>query len=160
VLEVLLHPIVSLVFQSDPAAADTMRRPPRSAEHALTWPALRPAVILGLTVSLGVLAIYASLLEAGWEVSACRGLAFATLVLAQPPLLLVLRAAGHHADWRVQITREFVFATVACIATAVAAITVPPLANINHFTPVPAIGWLAAIGTALLAVVIARPAIK
>ena len=38
VLELLLHPIVSLVFQADPPADDAMRRPPRPGPHRPSRP--------------------------------------------------------------------------------------------------------------------------
>lgn len=158
-LEVLLHPVVSLVFQSDPAAPDTMIRPPRSADHALTWRALRPAVILGLSLSIGVLAVYQTALHLGWQLGTCRAVAFATLVLAQPPLLLVLRAS-HRGQWRIAVTREFVIAVVACVALAASAVGIPVLARLNHFAPVTAAGWLLAGVVALASVVLPRAAVN
>lgn len=142
-LEVLLHPIVSLVFQSDPAEPDAMHRPPRRADHALTWNALRPAVTLGAWLSLGMLLVYGGALGAGWPVDECRSLAFATLLLAQPVLLVVLRPAGARRQ-RTTMSREFLTACAACIGMAIAASTFPPLAALNHFSPAPVAGWVAA----------------
>ena len=53
-LELLLHPIVSLVFQADPPDDDVMRRPPRPSSHALAPTALWRSGAVGVTLAVGV----------------------------------------------------------------------------------------------------------
>lgn len=89
VLELLLHPIVSLVFQADPASSDVMNRPPRQVGKALSLRALAPAYTVGTVLAAVVIAIYLVAL-ANW--SDDRALAFSTLLASQPLLLLSMRS--------------------------------------------------------------------
>lgn len=58
VLELLLHPIVALVFQADPADRDAMCRPPRPVMDALRLRALRRPYAVGLTLAVAIITVH------------------------------------------------------------------------------------------------------
>lgn len=149
-LEVLLHPIVSLVFQADPAAPDVMRRPARPADYALSWRALRPPVMVGTCLSAVVVAGYWGGLQLDWEAEAARAFAFTVLLLAQPSLLLVLRAGTRRA----RLTREFAAASGACVLVAVVSQLVPVVRDLNSFAAFPLAAWPVAVAAGAIAVVL------
>jgi Ca2+-transporting ATPase len=149
VLEILLHPIVSLVFQADPADDDVMSRPPRPAGHALSPRALWRPYATGLTLAAAVLATYLVALRWGWPTAEARGIGFATLLCAQPFLLLVSRSPDVPL-WRAPLraTRELAAALVVLTAATVAAVHVPPLAQLLELAPFPLGGWLLVVAAA------------
>jgi P-type Ca2+ transporter type 2C len=141
VLELLLHPIVSLVFQADPAAADTMHRPPRPVGDALRLRALGRAYAVGLVLAGVLISVYLVALAA-WPEDQARAFAFATLLASQPVLLLSMRSPDRPlwvADrpW----TRTLVVVTVALVAATVAVVHVGPLAALLHLAPFPVAWW-------------------
>ena len=91
VLELVLHPIVSLVFQADPAADDAMRRPPRPVGDALRLRTLAPAYAVGLLMAAVLIGMYLLALD-HWPEDQARALAFCALLASQPPLLLSMRS--------------------------------------------------------------------
>jgi Ca2+-transporting ATPase len=143
ILEVLLHPIVSLVFEAEPAGDDVMTRPPRSAKYALSRTALWRPLAIGLILAIGVVGLYLLALGWGWPTAQARALGFTALLLAQPPLLLVERRP-ETSIWRVPLspTRELLGAFVAIALTVGAVLFVAPIAKIVQLQPFPAIGWL------------------
>ena len=91
-LEVVLHPIVSLVFQAEPAARNIMTRPPRPANYALTLKALATPIITGLCISAAVAGMYMWGLTQPISVDRARGIAFISLLAAQPFLMMSLHS--------------------------------------------------------------------
>jgi len=141
VLELLLHPIVSLVFQADPASPDAMRRPPRPVGDALRLRALARPYAVGIVLAGVVLAIYLVALST-WPEDQARALAFATLLASQPVLLLSMRAP-ERPFWvrgrRWTTTLTVVIAVL--VASAVAVVYVPAIADLLHLAPFPAAWW-------------------
>jgi Ca2+-transporting ATPase len=158
ILEVLLHPIVSLVFQAEPADPDVMDRPPRPAGAALSVASLWRPYAIGSTLAVGITGLYLSALELGWPVEEARGLGFTTLLAAQPVLLLIERSPSAPV-WRSRLrpTRELAVAVAAVAATAVAVLTLAPLARITQIEPFPAAWWAAVAGVALATTLWAEP---
>jgi Ca2+-transporting ATPase len=140
VLELLLHPIVSLVFQADPASPGTMRRPPRPVGDALRLRSLARPYAVGLVLALEVLAVYLIALRA-WPEDEARALAFAALLASQPLLLLSMRSPDRPfwADDR-PWTKTLAAVIVVLLCTTVAVVHIPPLADLLHLAPFP-IGW-------------------
>ena len=141
VLELLLHPIVSLVFQADPAADDTMRRPPRAVGEALRLRSLARPYAVGSVLAGVVLIVYLVALRS-WPEDQARALAFATLLASQPVLLLSMRTPeaplwARRRPWTA--TLGVVVATL--VAGTVAIVHVAPLAELLHLAPFPARWW-------------------
>ncbi len=144
VLELLLHPVVSLVFQADPADADAMHRPPRPVEDALRLRSLWRAYAVGCGLAVVIIAEYLLALHAGWPEDQARALGFTTLLGAQPALLLTMRDPTRPAwagskPW----TRTLSTVIGIIVVTTLAVVYLGPLADLLHLSPFPAAGWLA-----------------
>jgi Ca2+-transporting ATPase len=147
-LELLLHPVVSLVFQADPPDPDAMRRPPRAVGAALRLRSWAQPYIVG-TVLAGVLvAMYLTALSE-WPEEQARAIAFASLLASQPVLLLSMRSPDRPlwAGGR-QWSATLAIVLAALVASTVAAVYVPPLAHLLHLQPFPAVWWTAVLAVA------------
>ena len=158
ILEILLHPIVSLVFQAEPADPDVMTRPPRPAAYALSAPALWRPYAVGITLAVGVTGLYLVGLEQNWPVEQARALGFATLLVAQPLLLLIERRPAD-AFWRtsLDVTKELVIAVAAVSLTTAGVLYFPPLATITQLEPFPAAWWTVVVAVAAITTLWSEP---
>jgi phosphoserine phosphatase len=148
VLELLLHPVVSLVFQADPADADAMRRPPRPVADALRIRAWARPYAVGSVLALVLVGVYLAALSA-WPEEQARALAFASLLASQPVLLLSMRSP-HHPLWtRGSPWTRTLTVVVAIIAAATFSVVyLPPLADLLHLEPFPPAWWAAVFAVA------------
>ncbi len=149
-LELFVHPVVSLVFEDAPAPAALMRRPPRSQSKFLMSRSdgVR-AVIQGLVLSAGVIVLYVWLLGSAEPEVEARSTAFVALVSGQVLLLLVERTRPRTL-WRgldsFGRTSSLVLAGTA--AALVAALYLPPVAGVLKLVPLSAMQWGLAAGVA------------
>jgi Ca2+-transporting ATPase len=87
-LELIIDPTCSIIFERQPAEADIMERGPRHPETALiNRHILGKAILQGLVVFFAAFGCYIWLLKAGWAQESAR--TFSLLVLAFSSLLLV-----------------------------------------------------------------------
>jgi Ca2+-transporting ATPase len=150
-LELLLHPVVSLVFQADAAEDDVMTRPPRPASSGLGFAALWRPYAVGIALAGGILGLYLVALARGWSTEQARGFGFAAL-LASQALLLVVERAPHAPIWSVGLrpTKQLVGAFGVIALATVASVYLHPVAHLLQTKPFPALGWVV-----LLVVIIA-----
>jgi Ca2+-transporting ATPase len=81
-MELLIDPACSVVFEAEPAANDLMQRPPRALADSPFAPAnLRLAVIQGLGVAALLLLGYGVMLGQGLDAAVGRGAVFVALVV-------------------------------------------------------------------------------
>ena len=81
-LELLIDPACSIVFESEPESADIMRRPPRAPSASPFARAnLRHAILQGLGLAIILLLGYGGLLGRGGDVAQSRTAVFMALVL-------------------------------------------------------------------------------
>jgi P-type Ca2+ transporter type 2C len=93
-LELIIDPACSLLFEAEPAAADLMQRPPRRPDATpFAWPNLVYGMLQGLGLAAILLAGSVAMLGAGWQDAAVRTGVFMSLV----PGLLFL-ALAHRAS--------------------------------------------------------------
>ena len=142
VLELLLHPVVSLVFQADAADRDVMQRRPRPVSAALRLRALWRPYAVGTTLAAGIVAEYLTALGLGWPVEEARALGFATLLASQPFLLLTSRSPDRPL-WRSRqaSTPTLLWVLAVLVAVTVAVVHVPPLADLLQLAPFPLPAW-------------------
>lgn len=138
VLEILLHPIVSLVFQAEPAAPNIMNRPPRRPGFALSARALALPALAGLTVSAAVVGIYRWSLIGGMTETQARA-AGLVLLLACQAILMVSTRSSRLPVWRVWVrpTRQLLAGWVAIGATIGAMTVVPDVSELLAVSPIP-----------------------
>jgi P-type Ca2+ transporter type 2C len=148
-LELLLHPVVSLVFEADPADDDVMRRPPRPAGSALGVHALARPWLLGVSLALGVIGAYLGALASDWPVEEARALGFATLLLAQVFLVLGERRPDQ-AVWRAPLrpTRQLVVALAVVVVVTIGAVEFGPFARMLQLSAFPVGAWSIALAIA------------
>lgn len=130
-LEVVLHPIVSLVFQAEPAAENIMDRQPRPANYALTMQALKTPIISGISIAIFVVSTYQWALHAQWDLEEARGLSFITFLATQPFLMMSLQSAST-VFWnlRKRWTRQLSGAVTGVLALIALIQFVPPIASL------------------------------
>ena len=152
VLELIVHPTSSLVFEADPPEANVMTRPPRPRSAGLLSGAdwIRPALI-GTSLTIGVLAVYLTLLRSGTAPDVARSAAFATMLVGQCLIVLVERSPGLPL-WRgLRSNTALLIALPVTLVLLPVAITVPGLNTALHFAPLPPSTWLVAVLTAAAA---------
>ncbi|MES2242626.1 MAG: cation-translocating P-type ATPase [Pseudomonadota bacterium] len=91
-LELLIDPACSIVFEAEPEGSDLMARPPRPvSDSPFAAAPLMQGVLQGLGVALVLLAGQAWLAGQGWSAAQGRGVVFSALVLAVMLLILANR---------------------------------------------------------------------
>jgi Ca2+-transporting ATPase len=158
VLELLLHPIVSIVFQADPADRDAMHRPPLPVMDALRLQRMWRAYAVGLTLAVAILTVYLGALHAGWPTEEARAIGFATLLASQPFLILGMRSPNRPwwssgRSW----TRTLRVVIPALALATVAVVEVAPLADLLKLAPFPAMWWPVVVAVALVATTWSEP---
>ena len=140
--EVLLHPIVSLVFEVEPPADDIMKRPPRPSGYALSGGTLWRPFFSGIALSIAIFLIFFTACNWGWTDEQARGIGFVSLLLAQPFMILATRA-GNIRIWNFhqKLTREFIGATLIVVITVFIAL-VTGFGKLLNLSAFPINGWL------------------
>jgi P-type Ca2+ transporter type 2C len=152
ILELIVHPTSSLVFEADEAAPDVMSRRPRPRNQGLLtgsdW--VRP-LLIGGTLSVGVLAVYLFQLHFGAPPDAARAAAFVTMIAGQAAIVLVERSPGRPLWSGVRGNVPLAIALPATLALLLFAILVPGVSAALHFAPLTPAAWASALLTALVA---------
>jgi Ca2+-transporting ATPase len=158
-LEIVVHPTSSLVFEADAPPSDIMRRPPRpSAAELITLSDLRRPVVLGITLTVAVLALYLGDLGRGSLVEHARALALTALLCGQLLLVLVTRSPAR-ALWRASTAgnRALPLVVGGAAVSLVAVLQVPLLARFFEVAPLDPLEWAAALGVAVVATLWSEP---
>jgi Ca2+-transporting ATPase len=149
VLELAIDPTCALVFEGEPSERAAMRRPPRRPGESLFGPRqIVVAFAQGLVVLVGVLGLYASLLQSMAE-SAARGAAFITLVLANLFLALSDTMSGDGRLWGPH-RRVFLIITAALIGLLTIVFAAPGFAGVFRVSAPSPAALLGAISIAAI----------
>jgi Ca2+-transporting ATPase len=135
-LELLIDPLCSLVFESEPSEVDAMRRGPRPANEPLFGlRQIAAAALQGAVLLAAVLTLYAWLIADGLSGTDARAAAFVALVIGHLSLALAgaaggrpLLGKGHEMFWIIGS---------AALAVLALTLTAPPLSHILEFTVPP-----------------------
>jgi Ca2+-transporting ATPase len=94
-LELIIDPAASIVFEADPPPESVMRRPPRSVREPLfSRGTVGMALLQGAGVLAAVFAVFGLALASGLAEGKARAMAFVPLVLGNLGLILVARSAA------------------------------------------------------------------
>jgi Ca2+-transporting ATPase len=161
-LELVIDPMCSIVFEAEGEDPDIMRRPPRRPEQRLfslgyvVAGLAQGAVVLGVVAALFVLAF-----DRGLPEGALRALTFTALVAANLGLVLVNRSAG--APLRAAIRRKNTALWLVAGLTAAALtgiIAFPPTRELFRFGPLHAGGVGLAIASGLVVLLLLESAAR
>lgn len=134
-LELMLDPLCSLVFEGEPSDERAMARPPRPRDEPLFGRRqMALAAIEGAVLLAAVLGIYVLYLAAGIAAEAARASAFTTLIVGNLTLALALAGDG---SARFLDRRRTAFWAIAPVALAIlaASMLIPAFAAILQFAP-------------------------
>jgi Ca2+-transporting ATPase len=147
-LELVIDPTCSLVFEAEPSEAGAMKRKPRRPDEPLFGPAqIGLALLQGAGVLAAVLAVYLWALPQMVEAQA-RGAAFGALVLAN----LVLALTDSAASGRIFVPQHRTYWTIAgAVAAAMTLVVAVPFLADMFKVALP--GWQA-IGVAVAAAMV------
>ncbi|MGN6516552.1 MAG: cation-translocating P-type ATPase [Rhizomicrobium sp.] len=136
-LEMVIDPACSVVFESEGAEANVMRRPPRRPDMpvltrtAALWAAVQGAVALAVVTLALVLGAHMEMAE-----SDLRAFVFVTLVLMNIGLILVNRSFGSSlADALLRPNRALWILVSAVLAVLAVALYWPPAQGLFGFGP-------------------------
>jgi Ca2+-transporting ATPase len=136
-MELLIDPICSLVFEGERSEENAMQAPPRPADEPLFGlPQIALAALQGAILLAGVLGLYAWLLHSGVAEDRARTAAFLALVVSH--LTLALAEAGTGTSLRGRHRLVFWTISAAALLVLTVAIIVPPLPAILRFAPISA----------------------
>ena len=132
-MELIIDPTCSLAFEAEPGEADAMLKPPRGRDEPLFGARdLTLGFFQGLAVFLAVMAVYLIDNAFGFPEPEARGLAFSTLIIGN----LTLALSDALPKGVSPFTREngvFWAIAVITLATLMAGLYFPPLAQLLHF---------------------------
>ena len=150
-LELLIDPLCSLVFEGEQAERDAMTRPPRPRDEPLFGlPQILLALFQGAILLAGVFGLYWTMVESGAAESAARTSAFVALVVGDLGLALAEASSGARALFS-RGRRIFWAIGGTAILVLFACLGIPALADILRFSvPAPA-QLLAAAAVGLVA---------
>ena len=135
-LELIIDPSCSLIFEAEPPENDIMRRPPRDrAERLFSRRSVGIAVLQGFSVLVVCLAVVYLALP-GHGPDAARALSFASLVVGLITMILVNRSWTQSIVKSLSIPNPAVWAVISGAAAFLTAIlTVPALQRLFSFAP-------------------------
>jgi Ca2+-transporting ATPase len=145
-LELLIDPVCSIVFESEPEESDVMSRPPRRPEAPLFSGALIASSLLQGGLVLGAVGLlFVGLLQAAVPEAEARAATFTALVACSVALIVANRSlTGGHLLRTLRRPNPALWRVVAATAALLAAVLwVAPLRGLFHFA-LPAPGLLAA----------------
>lgn len=152
-LELVLHPIIALVYPSDRPDSDAMRRPPRRRdEPIISGGVFRRLLAEGLLVTLAVDGSYLLLLGRSAPEAEARTVALAILVIAQVFLVLMQRSPGKPfwRNWK-DGNRVLPWVFVATIGSLALLSYVPVLSNAVGLVALTPANWGLALALTALA---------
>lgn len=137
-LELVIDPVCSLVFEAEPSEPDAMKRPPRPRRSLFGPKEMLFGLARGLPLLAAVLGLYLALLPTAGE-AAARGVAYAGLAAGNLALAV---ATGASAGARLFDPHRRLFWGIcsALAAILLAGLYVPAAADVFHFAaPAPAL---------------------
>lgn len=148
-LEMIIDPVCSVVFEAEPDEADIMQRPPRPAgSHLLSRGLVGWAMVQGAT-ALAALSVILFWFGSGMAEAELRGTVFLALVGTILALVVVNRSFSASL-WAAIATPNAALGIVAVLVTLLflGAELVPPVTDLLRFEGLAALNILAALATA------------
>lgn len=136
-LELLIDPVCSIVFESEPEEGQVMSRPPRKAKAPLfSWALVVSSLLQGAVVLAATACLFMVLLHLGVGEAQARAATFAALVACSVVLILTNRSLSGNvwaALCRPNLALAIMVAATACLMGLV--LLVPVLRGLFRFEP-------------------------
>jgi Ca2+-transporting ATPase len=152
-LELIIDPVCSVAFESEPADKNVMRRPPRPLNAKIFGKSeIAIGLLQGLSSFMAVGGIYLYALNAGYSDLAVKSLAFVTLVLSNVFTIAINRSwqLNFFQTLRVQPNKVFNRIAITALLLLVAVTSISPLAQLFSLTSLTLSDWMLAVSTAAL----------
>ena len=136
-LEMIIDPACSIAFEAEPSERNVMMRPPRSVNDPLfSKQTFISSILQGNAVLLIVIATYGFALWHGSDEMNARTIGFITL-LACNLALITVSLAGEVSVIRLPFLKNYAYWWVlsSALFLQIIILTVPPLRNLFHFSP-------------------------
>lgn len=141
-LELVLHPVVSIVFEGQPAEEDVMARKPRDRSSPIVRKdQLARLIAVGTVVFLLSLAAYSWALKAGYGERDARTLGFTTLLFGQVVTIATELSKGRISSSRLLGNRNLGWILLAVAVSYLAMMYVPFLAAVFRLEPLTGYEW-------------------
>lgn len=148
-LELILHPVISIVFEKEPEEKDVMNRPPRKkGETILNKPELASLAAEGTALFVGVVAAFAWALSYGEEYA--RSFALCAMVIGQ---ILLIASKLSKTRFRLShlLSNRYLAPTIIAGVGAYAVLMyVPAAASVMGITPLGPSEWALATAIGLM----------
>lgn len=150
-LELLINPVCSIVFESEPEEGNVMQRPPRDAAAPMfSGTRIFLSLAQGALVLTAVTALFMASLGQGVSEAQARATAFTALVACSVALILTNRSlSGHLLTTLRRPNPTFWYVVSATVAMMAVVLLVPSVNHLFHFEALThhLLAW--ALGTAL-----------
>lgn len=135
-LELIIDPSCTLIFEAEPAEADIMRRPPRNPDERLfSLSSVSIALLQGASV-LAVCLLIVWMALPGHGADAARALSFACLVVAFVTIILVNRSWTRSVVSRMHTPNPALWWVIGCTGAFLAAVlAIPSVRSLFSFAP-------------------------
>jgi Ca2+-transporting ATPase len=136
-LELMIDPVCSIVFEAEPEASDIMTMPPRNRSARLfSSNAVFQGLIAGFASLMVVIAVDRRILSNMGQEDHGRAVAFACLIMVNIALITTLRPGQRNFSFRQILTNKTLwFAIPGLIALMAVIFYVEPVASALHFVP-------------------------
>jgi Ca2+-transporting ATPase len=143
-LELIMGPTCSIVYENEPMEKNTMLKPPRPLSVTFfNWAELVTSIVQGLIITAGTLLIYRYAVSAGFNEQLTRAMVFSCLVSANIFLTLVNRSFYYSILLTIRYKNNLVFAILGLTLLLVTLLLyLKPLAHFFEFES-PSIAQLA-----------------
>ena len=154
-LELIIDPACTIVFEAEPVSDSVMEEPPRPVDAPMFgWREFAMALAQGVVLLAMVLAVYLGSMAAGMADASVRSMTFVTLVVGNVALILANRSR-HVSAFRALLTRRNP-ALLAIMALAggllVLLIGVPPVREALDLGALTALQWALAVAAGLASI--------
>ena len=154
-LELIIDPACTIVFEGEPVSDSVMEEPPRPVDAPMFgWREFVMALAQGVVLLAMVLAVYLGSMAAGMTGASVRSMTFVTLVVGNVALILANRSR-HVSAVRALLTRRNP-ALLAIMALAggllILLIGVPPVREALDLGALTALQWAAAVAAGLASI--------
>ena len=150
-MELLIDPACSIVFEAEPAADDLMQRPPRPVDDSpFALRALLPPLLQGAGIAALLLAAQAWLQAQGWSQAQGRTVVFGALLVCVPLLILAQRNPARAVLHRGAAPNPWLRPMAAAVGLLLLAVLAIP--GLRQLMGLAEVGWAGlAAGAAVLA---------